>query len=112
MKTDTVIIKATTNQFERQIIKNNLPVLVDFWAKWCGPCRAQKPILEELAEEFKGKVAVAKVDIEENQTLAEQFNVTSIPTLLIIKRGEAVWRVTGVRSKDQFLSIFKELKLI
>jgi len=112
MKTDTMIIKATTDQFERQIIKNNLPVLVDFWAEWCGPCRAQNPILEELAEEFKGKVAVAKVNIEENQTLAEQFNVTSIPTLLIFSRGEVIWRVTGVRSKDQLLSIFKELKLI
>lgn len=112
MKTDTMIIKATTDRFERQVIQNNLPVLVDFWAEWCGPCRAQNPILEELAEEFKGKVAVAKVDIEENQSLAEQFNVTSIPTLFIFNRGEAVWRGTGVRSRDQLLSIFKELKLI
>jgi thioredoxin len=109
---NATIIKATTAHFDEQVLKNNIPVLVDFWAEWCGPCRAQNPILEEVAEVLKGKVAVAKVNIEENQTLAEQFSVTSIPTLLIFNRGEVVRSLAGVCSKDQLLSVFKELKFI
>lgn len=109
---NTTIIKATSDNFEEQVIQNSLPVLVDFWAEWCAPCRAQNPILEELTEEVRGRVAVAKVNVDDNGELAARFEVMSIPTLLVMCRGEVVRRLVGTRLKDQLLSIFKELNFI
>lgn len=86
------------NNFEREIAQG--VTLVDFYADWCGPCRMIAPIIEELAQEKQGKAKIAKLDIEEAQKVTSQFNVTSIPTLILFKDGREVQRVVGVRDKD------------
>jgi thioredoxin 1 len=90
---------ATDATFDEEVMKSPLPVLVDFWAPWCGPCKAMNPILEELAAEFDGKVKIVKVNVDENIDTAGKFNVLSIPTFLMVKDGKAVGSVVGARSK-------------
>lgn len=90
--------------FEQEVLKSNLPVLVDFWAQWCGPCRAIAPIIEELSTEMQGKMKVAKVDVDEAQELAVQFEVSSIPTLLVFKNGKVVEAMLGAMPKAQLLA--------
>ena len=94
----------TDQNFEQEVLKSSLPVLVDFWAQWCGPCRAIAPIVEELSTELSGKMKVAKVDIDESQELAAQFEISSIPTLLVFKNGKVVEEMLGAMSKPQFLA--------
>ncbi|MFZ5391521.1 MAG: thioredoxin [Patescibacteria group bacterium] len=87
--------------FNKEVVESNIPILVDFWAPWCGPCRMQGPIVEELAKETdKDKAKVAKLNVDENPVSAGQYNVMSIPTLLIFKNGQVVERFVGVQSKD------------
>jgi thioredoxin 1 len=93
--------------FEQEVLKSNLPVLVDFWAEWCGPCRAIAPIIEELAGELQGKMKVGKVNVDDAQELAGNFNVMSIPTLLIFKNGKPVEQVVGAMPKPQLLAKIK-----
>jgi thioredoxin 1 len=88
-----------SGNFESEVLKSNVPVLVDFWATWCGPCRMIGPIIEEIAAEYAGKAKVAKVDVDQNQELAEQFQVRSVPTLLIFKNGGVVEQLVGAVSK-------------
>ena len=83
-----------------QIIQENKPTLVDFFATWCGPCRAQAPILEAVKEKVGDKVNILKVDVDQNEALAQQFRVASIPTLILFKNGMAVWRGVGVHQED------------
>jgi len=85
--------------FDAEVLKSKIPVLVDFWATWCGPCRMIGPIIEEIASEYAGKAKVAKVDVDQNQDLAEQFQVRSVPTLLIFKNGGVVEQLVGAVSK-------------
>ncbi len=87
----------TTANFETEVLKSEKPVLIDFWATWCGPCMRQGPIVEELAEEG---YAVGKVDVDQNMTLAQQFRVVSIPTLILFKNGAEVQRFVGLTSKE------------
>lgn len=102
------VLHIKEDNFEQEVLKSDLPVLVDFWAEWCGPCRAIGPIIEEIALELAGKLKVAKVNVDDAQELAAKFNVMSIPTLLIFKNGELVEQMIGAMSKDAFLEKIKK----
>ncbi len=91
----------------KSIIEGNEPVLVDFHATWCGPCKAQAPILKELAPEIKGKARIIKIDVDKNQALAQAYQVRSVPTLILFKSGQSVWRHAGVAAKQQLLDVMK-----
>lgn len=93
-------ITLTKDNFEKEVLKSETPVLVDFWAVWCGPCQMQNPILEELAKEMKDKVKVGKVNVDEQQELAQQYGVMSIPTLKLFHKGKVVAEMVGVQSKE------------
>ena len=98
------VLEVTDKNFESEVLNSELPVLVDFWAEWCGPCKMISPIVDELAHDLEGKLKVAKVNVDEAQELAAKFNVMSIPTLLVFKGGEPVEQIVGAMSKDQLLS--------
>jgi thioredoxin 1 len=93
------IVTLTAENFATEVAKSAVPVLVDFWAEWCGPCKAIAPLLEELAEEYNGRVKIGKVNIDDHQGLALQYNVRAIPTLLLFKQGQVVEQIVGMRSK-------------
>lgn len=90
----------TDATFDSEVIKSNVPVLVDFWAPWCAPCRVVGPIVEELAKEYEGKLKVAKVNVDENQQSASSYSIMSIPSLLIFQNGKPVKTIVGAQSKE------------
>lgn len=96
----------TKENFEAEVMSSDRPVLIDFWAPWCGPCRMLSPTISEIAEEYGDKVKVCKVNVDEQGELASTFGVMSIPTLVVIKEGKIVNSVIGVRPKDQIVSMF------
>jgi thioredoxin 1 len=93
------VIYINDENWQSEVLKSDIPVLVDFWAEWCGPCKAIAPILDELADELVGKLKIAKVNVDDNQKLAGDFGVRSIPTLLILKGGVVQEQVVGALSK-------------
>lgn len=97
------VLEVTGDNFETEVLKSDVPVLVDFWAEWCGPCKVIAPIVSEISEELDGKLKVAKVNVDDAQELAGNFNIMSIPTLLLFKGGEAVEQIVGAVPKDQIL---------
>lgn len=100
-------LKLTQENFEKEVIQSNLPVLVDFWATWCGPCRMLAPTVEELAEELTGQVKVGKVNVDDEPGLAATFGIVSIPTLMVFKDGKVTQTAIGVRSKDEIKALLK-----
>ena len=102
-------VTVTDKNFDEEVIKADKPVLVDFWAVWCGPCQMQNPILEEVAGQVSGKVKITKLNVDENPEVSQKFGIMSIPTLMIFKSGTVVKQFIGVQSKDTLLGELNKL---
>jgi thioredoxin 1 len=100
--TSPLIVTLTQENFAQQVLQSPAPVLVDFWAEWCGPCKMIAPLLDELADEYDGKVKVGKVNVDEQQSLAAEYGVRAIPTLLVFQNGQVADQIVGARSKRDF----------
>lgn len=104
-------VNVTDSTFEDEVIASDVPVLVDFWAEWCGPCRMVGPVVEELSNDYAGKLKVAKVDVDSNQELAQKYGISSIPSLLVFKGGEVVDKIIGAVPKSKIESSLKSTAL-
>lgn len=100
-------IKLTDQNFEQEVSRADLPVLVDFWASWCGPCRMLAPVIAEIAEEYAGKVKVGKVNVDEQPNLANRYGIASIPTVMLFKNGEVINTSLGYRPKNELETMLK-----
>jgi len=101
--------KVTDQDFEKEVLKAEIPVLVDFWAAWCGPCRIIAPIIDEIAEELEGKVKVCKMNVDENPVTPGKYGIRAIPTLIIFKNGEPVEVIVGAVSKSSILNVLNKV---
>lgn len=99
-------LKLSSENFTEEVLNSEKPVLVDFYADWCGPCNAMSPVIEELAKELEGKAKVGKINVDENSDIAVEYNVMSIPTLIVFKNGKEEKRLVGLRDKEELLSLF------
>jgi thioredoxin len=109
LKLTDMALQITDASFEEVVLKSDKPVLVDFWATWCGPCRMLGPVIEEIATEYEGRVVVGKVDVDSNQDYAAKYGVRNIPTVLVFKNGEVVGRQVGVASKNTYTEALDSL---
>ncbi|HRP62709.1 MAG TPA: thioredoxin [Phycisphaerales bacterium] len=96
------VIELTDSNFEKEVIKSDVPVLVDFWAEWCQPCRMLAPTIDQLADEYEGRVKVGKVDTDSNREVSVKFGISAIPTVILFKGGEVKKKFVGLTPKDQF----------
>lgn len=95
--------------FEKEVINSNIPVLVDFWAPWCGPCRMIAPIVEEISEEYNGRIKVVKINTDENPNTASDYQISAIPTLLFFKNGKVVKELVGVMPKEEIKKVIDDI---
>jgi len=102
-------VELTESNFDQEVIASEIPVVVDFWAEWCAPCKLLAPIIDELAEEYKGKIKFCKLDVDKNQQISMKYGIRSIPTLIVFKGGEAADQMIGFLPKD---SIIEKLKTV
>ena len=100
-------IKITKNNFESEVLQSDIPVLVDFWAQWCGPCKMIAPVVSEIATEYEGKIKVGKIDVDEEAELAIKFGVSSIPAILVFKDGKVTNTSVGYVTKDKLIALFE-----
>ena len=103
------LVTLTKENFAQEVLQSFTPVLVDFWAEWCGPCKMVAPILDELADEYQGRVKIGKVNIDEHQSLATEYGIRAIPTLLLFHRGEVAEQIVGLRSKRDLKASFDKV---
>ena len=109
LKLTDMALQITDASFEEVVLKSDKPVLVDFWATWCGPCRMLGPVIEEIATEYEGRVVVGKVDVDSNQEYAAKYGVRNIPTVLVFQNGEVVGRQVGVAPKNTYTEALDSL---
>ena len=100
-------VKIITTNFEQEVLQSQIPVLLDFWADWCGPCRMAAPIIDEIAAETAGKVKVGKVNVDTDIELAQRYRIASIPTFLVFKNGELTEKAIGLQSKEDLMNLLK-----
>jgi thioredoxin 1 len=103
MSDNALVLAVTDAAFDGDVLKSDLPVLVDFWAPWCGPCRSVGPIVDDLATQYKDKIRIAKVNVDESSVVAMKYQVTSIPTFILFKKGEVADRVLGALPRSEFV---------
>jgi thioredoxin 1 len=103
------IINLTQDNFAKEVLESSTPILVDFWAEWCGPCKMIAPVLDELAEEYDGKVRIGKVNIDNEQGLAAEYGVRAIPTLLLFHNGQVTEQIVGLKSKRDLKNSFDKV---
>lgn len=103
------LLEVTDENFDTEIMKSDIPVLVDFWAEWCGPCRMVTPVVEELANDYKGKVKVGKMNVDENRQTPAKFGIRAIPTLIFFKGGEVAQTIVGAQPKSHIEEELKKL---
>lgn len=108
MPNETNLLHVNDKNFSSEVLQSNLPVLVDFWATWCGPCRAISPIVEELANEFSGRVKVAKLNVDENPATPSQYGVRGIPTLILFKEGKVLEQIVGSVPKARLKAMIEK----
>jgi thioredoxin 1 len=103
------VIHVSDNDFDTKILQNDLPCLLDFWAPWCGPCKAIGPVIDELADEFAGKIQIAKMNVDDNPATPGKYGIRAIPTLILFKGGEVIDQITGAVGKSQLVNLLKRV---